>query len=492
MLAPWVIDEMKDVDLNDKRLNDRLSEVLAQLGGHPTASIPAACGGYAEMMAAYRLFDNEKVRFDNVIAPHIEATRRRMAEQPVVILAQDTTEIDLTRPEQPVAGAGPLDNGARRGVFLHPLVGFTADGTPLGTVHATVWTRDDAPPPSKSEREAKRKHTPIEEKESQRWIDTLQQADEQADRAPDTRFVCVADSEADIYELLADAQSESSQVEWIVRASQNRALLQDEKTVDNSEPGEVQANHLREQVLTQDVLFTHTITVRGRKAKVSCETRGRRQPRQSRTAEVEVRAARVTLRPPWRHDRKLSEVTLNVVLVREINPPADETAVEWILLTSLPIDTAEQVRKVIQYYCVRWMIEVLFRTLKSGCRVEDRRFEHIDRFLPCLAVYLIITWRTLFVCRLGREFPEISCEAVFEPSEWKSVYHVVRREPPPAKPPTLSEMVRMVAQLGGYVNRPRADEPGPQTVWLGLQRTHDIALCWQIFGPETKTENVLV
>ena len=85
MLAPWVMEEMEDVNLQDKRLNDRLSEVLAQLGGHPTASIPAACGGHAEMTAAYRFFANEKVRFDNVLAPHIEATRRRMREQSVVI-----------------------------------------------------------------------------------------------------------------------------------------------------------------------------------------------------------------------------------------------------------------------------------------------------------------------------------------------------------------------------------------------------------------------
>jgi hypothetical protein len=86
----------------------------------------------------------------------------------------------------------------------------------------------------------------------------------------------------------------------------------------------------------------------------------------------------------------------------------------------------------------------------------------------------------------GTEFPDISCEAVFEPAEWQSVYQIVKRDPPPKQPPTLREMVRLVAQLGGYVNRKREDEPGPQTVWLGLQRLHDIALCWQVFGPGAK------
>ena len=90
MLAPWVIEEMKNADLQDKRLNDRLAAVLNQLAGHPNASIPAAAGGCAEMMAAYRFFDNPKVGFENILQPHIDSTCKRMAEQPVVILAQDT------------------------------------------------------------------------------------------------------------------------------------------------------------------------------------------------------------------------------------------------------------------------------------------------------------------------------------------------------------------------------------------------------------------
>ena len=409
-----------------------------------------------------------------------------MAEQPVVVVAQDTTEVELTRPKQQVDGAGPLDGDKRRGCFLHPLMGFTPDGTPLGTVYAEVWTRANEAPTPKSDREKERKHTPIEDKESMRWVDSYRQTRELAVQIPETQFVCVADSEADIYELMQEAQEEPRTVDWIVRACQDRALQTDTKQEKTA------ANHLRERVLNEDVLFTKTITVRGRDAKISCETRGRRQPRESRTAKVAVRAARVTLRAPWRHDRKLCDISVNVVLVTEIDPPKDDVPVEWILLTSLPIDSVEQVRAVIQYYCVRWMIEVFFRTLKSGCRIEKRRFEHLDRVLSCLAVYLIVTWRTLFVCRLGREFPDISCEAVFEPAEWKSVYYVVHKAPPPSTPPKLQEMVRMIAQLGGYVNRKRSDEPGPQTVWLGLQRAHDIANCWLVFGPESSKEEILV
>jgi hypothetical protein len=477
MLAPWAIDEMKTVDLKDKRLNKRLLEVLSQLGNRPTASIPAACGGHAEMTAAYRLFDNDKVTFDEVLQPHQDQSRQRMSAQSVVLMVQDTTEVDVTRPDQQVFGAGPLDGGSRRGALLHLLHAFTPDGTPLGTLHAkTIIRSDDAVGASVLSR-YERAATPIEEKESHRWVTGLRQAAREASHCSNTQVIMIADSEADIYEVLTEGIAEPRCVEWIVRACQNRAL----------DEGQSQA-YVREQVLAQPMLFTQTVKVRGRKAKVSCEKRGRRQPRESREATVEVRAGTVTLRAPWRADRKLPDVTLNVVLVRELNPPANDEPVEWMLLTSLPVADAEQARQVVQYYCVRWMVEVLFRTLKMGCRVEERLFEHIDRLLTCLAVYLIVAWRTLYVCRLGRSYPEISCEAVFEPAEWKAVYQVVNRKAPPSKPPGLAEMLRFVGQLGGYVNRKRDDPPGPQTIWIGLQRMHDMALCWQTFGPGAQQE----
>src|SRR5712691_668132 len=291
MLAPWVMDEMRTADLKDKRLDARLREVLAQLAARPTASIPAACGGRAEMEAAYRLFDNDQVSFDNILQPHQEATRRRLAGQAVVILAQDTTEIDLTRPEQQVLGAGPLDGGTRRGALLHVLHAFTPDGTPLGTLQATPWTRAEAPPRRQTLTQAERWATPLEEKESYRWVVALRQAREEAQRHASTHIVCVADSEADIYEVLTEGMGEPRSADWIVRACQNRAL-QDEQGQEKTAP------YLREQLLVQPVLFRKTLSIRGRKAKVRCSTRGREQPRASRQAEVEVRATRVMLRPP--------------------------------------------------------------------------------------------------------------------------------------------------------------------------------------------------
>jgi hypothetical protein len=475
MVAAWAEREMESVDLNDSRLDGRIAILLSDLGNHPNLSIPAACRGRAEMQAAYRFFDNDAVSFDKVLAPHIERTRQRMAGHETVLMIQDTTEADLTRPGQAVAGAGRLDD-SRRGILVHPLHAFTPDGTPLGTAWAQCLNRTEEKIKETAEQKRLRlKQTPIEEKESMRWLEGMRQSRAIAGQLPQTRIVCIGDSEADMYELFAEPRGEPGgpMADWLIRACQDRAL-------DSSEHDE--HRKLLAAVSAAPLLYEADLLVRGRKAKVAGDKRERHQPRESRRATAQVRATEMTLRPPWRAGVKLPPVKVNVVLVQESDPPAGEPPVQWILMTTLPITTPQDVRRIVEYYCVRWNIEILFRTLKSGCRIEDRRFEHVDRMTRCLAVYLIVAWRTLFVCRLGREFPDADCEALFEPSEWKAVWTAVHRKAPPKKPPPLREMVHLIAQLGGYIKRP-GSEPGPQTVWIGLQRMNDLAWAWDAFGP---------
>jgi hypothetical protein len=473
MIAPWAEVEVAGADFGDTRLDDRFVMLLSTLGSRPNLSIPAACLGRAEIKAAYRFFDNDKVTFEKVIEPHLAQTKDRMAEHELVLLVQDTTEIDLTRPEQDVKGVGELD-GARQGFLLHEMHAFIPEGIPLGTVWAEALNRiEGVSHVSAAEKRRTRKQMPIEDKESLRWLTGLREARQVARELPAVRCVCVADSESDIYEVFAEPRGEPP-VHWLIRACQDRALDGDT------------AQRLRDQVLATPKLYEVELLIRGRQAKTAAEDRARRQNRETRPAKVEVRAACVTLRAPYRPDRKLPPVTVNVVLVREANPPPGETPVEWVLVTTLPIDTLEQVRTIVEYYCVRWCIEILFRTLKSGCRIEHRRFEHIDRVLPCLGLCLIVAWRTLFVCRMGRSCPDLDCEAIFEPSEWKAVWTAVKRTKPPKQVPRLSAMVHLVASLGGYIER-ATSEPGTQTLWIGIQRMHDLAWAWDTFGLEAKT-----
>ena len=471
-MAVSLSNEVSAAQFGDQRLTKRLGKLVDELGAKPTMSVPAATKGRAEMEAAYRFFDNRKVSPERILQPHIDATRQRIIQADVVLLVQDTTELDLTRPKQQVEGAGPIECATRLGAFFHPLVVFDAHGLPLGVAWQKSWARDqiETELTAKEKREQRRK-MPIEEKESIRWVEGIRAAREVAEACPQTPCVCVADSEADIYEMFSEPRTTGDgQLHLLVRTCQDRALS------DRDE------NWL-EAVRATPCLYRCSVNVSAREPKIKGDTRKRRQRRDARIAEVEVRATTVTLRPPHRPDRKLPEVTVNLVLVEETKPPEGETPIQWLLVTSLPIAESEQVRQIVSYYCIRWQIEIYFRALKSGCRIEARQFEKLGRLLNSLAVYSIVAWKIMYLCRLGRECPDLDCDVIFEPSEWKSVFMTVRDEEPPSTPPTLNEIIRMIAMLGGYVNRTSTD-PGPQTLWLGLQRVHDLSTAWETFGPE--------
>lgn len=467
--------EVAAANFGDKRLNKRLGLIIQRSEKHPNLSIPAAMPGRAEMEAAYRFFANENVTPEKIHAPHYAMTKQRIAEHPVCLLVQDTTELDLTRPNQQMEGVGPMSSNSQFGAFTHPLMAFAPDGIPLGLVWQKTWARDViATEITAQEKSKKRKETPIEEKESIRWIEGLRAAREVANECPQTKCVLVCDSESDIYELFAEPRTtdHDRSLDILVRGCQDRATSENDES-------------MLDLVRATACRYRAVVNVSSRKAKTKVETRKRQMDRPARTTEVEVRCSKITLRPPYRHDRTLESVTVNVVLVEETNPPEGQVPIQWMLITTLPIETDDQVRDVVAHYCVRWGIEVYFKTLKSGCRVEDRQFEFLDRELNALAVFMLVAWRVMLLCRMGRTCPDLDCEVLFEASEWQSVYMIVKKKAPPSKPPRLNEVIRMIASLGGYVPRSKA-EPGTQTLWIGLQRMHDFANCYDSFGPPSR------
>ena len=478
MAQQWIADELETADLGDKRLNERFQTILEAFSDRPNASIPAACGGRNELEAAYRFCDHENVSPEKILQPHFDATIKRCQAQKIILCPQDTTELDFSRPHQQVHGAGPLDGSSRRGAFAHLNETFTVDGTPLGAIGVKIWARKESdesqPKLTPKQKEARRAALPIEEKESFRWLEGIRDSQKLAEKCPGTTVVSLSDSEGDIYDLFVEPRK-SDNFHWIIRACLIRPVLDDG----------VKVGMIRDMLVLQPVLFTNGITVRARKQLISCEKSPRRTTRVGRTANVEVRACGITIKAPARSKYAIRSVTMNAVLVMEPNPPAGEPAIEWILLTTLPISTLDEVRLVIQYYTVRWMIEIYFRTLKSGCRIEERRFETLARMLACTAVYMIVAWRTLYVCRLGRSCPEMESDMVFDASEWQSVWMVLHRgEALPTKSPPLTEMVKFIAQLGGYVEHgSHPGPPGVETVWKGLQRMRDLAWSWETFGP---------
>lgn len=441
--SSWAIDEMLAVKLDDKRLNRRVAQVLAQLGDKPTPSIPTACKGWAETLAAYRLFDNDKVTMEKILAAHEKATAARIGQHAVALCIEDTTEVDYSNKKE-TKGLGPLTYEARQGLFLHPTLAVTPDRVPLGCLRGFVWTRDI----KLHGKEKELWKIAIEEKESFRWIEGYRRVSKLAAEVPQTQLVYVADRESDIYELFIEAQGQRAAL--LIRASQDRKLFDGGK--------------LWEQARKSLSLGTVEFDL------------PKRDKQPGRRVSQALRTLRVKLKAPYRIGKKLPDVEVTVILAKEENPPLGMEPVEWMLLTTRSVTTFDDAAQMMQWYLCRWQIEVFFHILKNGCKIEKLQLENIDRLKPAIALYMIIAWRVLYLTMLGRKCPNISCDTVFDTEEWQAVYIVTKKAHPPKEPPRLNEMVKMIAGYGGYLNRKGDGEPGPKTLWIGLQRVRDFVL----------------
>lgn len=265
----------------------------------------------------------------------------------------------------------------------------------------------------------------------------------------DTQIVCVADREGDIYEIYDEASSQSSAAHWLIRAHYDRLI--------KAEKGTNSTNKMRACVKESGSIGTikFEIPLKGKKRK--------------RAVQQEIFLKEVTLLPSARK-KKLGAlpVKTNVIIASEINPPANEKPIEWVLLTSVNVTNLAEATQVIQWYICRWQIEIYFKILKSGCKIEKLQLTNAKRFNACLALYMIIAWRILFITMLGREYPNIDCDSVFDVIEWQTAYIVANHKKPPNKTPTLVEMIMIVAKLGGFLGRKSDGEPGPSVIWQGL------------------------
>jgi hypothetical protein len=457
-MCDGIATELVGIDLGDKRLNERSVRIIELLAADPEASVNAACGVWSDTIAAYRFFDNSSVEPEQILQPHVEATKRRMKEHSVVLIAQDTTELDfsLHAPND----AGCLNTKDRFGLYDHTHLALTPERLCLGVVGVEQFDRT----PESLGKAQERKNLPIEEKESFRWLTGYRLASKLAGECPDTQIISVADSEADIYDIFLEVEQHSTPADFVIRAKEARSTP--ERDPDS---GPAVYRKVRDEVSASEVLVRKTVDL------------SQTPKRKARKAELEIRALCLTVKPP--HARShLPTVTLNLVLVEEVNGPQDDTDVSWLLLTTLPIDTVEDVLRVIDYYVARWAIEVYFRVFKTGCRVEEMQLKTTSRVKKCLAFYKIIAWRVIYLTYLNRECPSLPCTAVFDDCEWKSVWRVTTKSELPNNPPTLSEFMPLLTQLGGYNNRPSEPPPGPQAIWTGIRRMTDFAIAWVAFG----------
>ena len=447
----WAQRELGGASLGDRRLSQRLVILASQLAAHPSASIPQACGLWGQSKAAYRFFDNDKVNENDLLAPHYQNTKERLKDHPVVLAVQDTTQIDFTS-HPGTTGLGILSDPEHRGLFYHPTLLVSPEKTPLGLAHHLVWER----PQKDFGKRHTRRSRPIAAKESQKWLTSLEAMAQLQVKLPQVRLVSVADREADVFDFFIKAQELN--LHLLVRAAWNRSVTHPEK-------------YLWDQLENVDPAGHLTLEV------------PRRPGKAARRATLAVRFSPVSLLPPKyrRGDPTLPAVSLWAVYAKEEEPPPGEAAISWFLLTSIPVTSVAEALEKLHWYTCRWQIELFFKILKSGCRIEQLQLETAARLRRCLALYAVVAWRILYLTMESRRVPHLSCEALLAPEEWQALCCFTRRtSKPPGKPPTLQEATKMIGQLGGFLGRTRDGFPGPATLWQGMQRLADIVIAWRL------------
>jgi hypothetical protein len=331
----WAEQEFGRVDFPDARLRPRLLGLAAAFAAQPTAPIPVALQGNAsETKAAYRFFNNPQVDLHTLLHPHYEATAARIAEQPVVLTAQDTTSLNYDA-HPATRDLGPINTRAdgAQGLKLHDTLALTPAGVPLGLIDIRVWARDA----QQTDQAASRKQRPIEDKESQRWLDSFRRTAAFQRLCPDTRLISVADREADIYELFQEATQDPDGPDLLVRA--NRATQRRVDDADNEQ------TPLWRLLPTRPLLGTCDLAIPARGG------------RKARVATLEIRCTAIQLHPPKRL-KGAPALALWAVHAIEPEPPAGAEAVEWLLLTTVASLTLEDALERLRWYAVRWNIEI--------------------------------------------------------------------------------------------------------------------------------------
>jgi hypothetical protein len=469
----WIESEFQTVQLGDVRRPKRLKKVVEGMWQAPGASQRGAAGTWAGAMGSYRLWNAPEVTAEAILAAHRDQVRERSRDHRMLLHIQDTTELDLTRHKQ-VQGLGPLTESTRRGLFAHGEYVVQEDGLPLGLWHSHLWTRSDE---EYGQTHLRQKQS-IEEKESYRWLEGFRRACHLRALCPKQLVIGLADREGDIYEIFEEHHQRLLRGEpvahWIIRSQHDRNI-----TAVNEEDLE-QHTHLRAAMAAAPLLGGQSLEIRTKKQCNKVKGNRKWTLRTARTAQLEIRASVVELLPPRRPGgQKLTPLAITVVMAQEINPPAGEEPIEWILLTDFKVRTLKKALQILGLYTLRWQIEVFHRILKSGCQVEDYPPEDIQGLRPRLAAQMIIAWRIHYVTLVGRECPELPADVVFDEWEWKPLVVVFCGKNAPLQTPRLAQMIAWIAKLGGYIGRKGDGPAGPQTIWKGMAKMFAYGELWR-------------
>jgi hypothetical protein len=436
-------------ELGDKRRTRRLVKVASALAAHTGRSVLRACDGdKAASEGAYRLIRNDAVSAQAIAEGGFEATARLARGHETLLAVEDSTSLSYGHSVSEELGPTNSRREAKaRGLMVHSVLLLDADGErTLGLIEQQRWCRDAATHGKKH----RRKQRAYEDKESAKWERASRHLEQRLGAEVMARVISVCDREADIYEYLRFKCGQR----YVVRAAWNRRT-QDERA------------RLFEQLAVAPVLGEHEVEV---------AQRGGPAGRKARRARLEVRCMAVTLRAPKR-DESLGPVTVNALYAYEAQPAGDgQACVEWMLLTSEPVQTLEQAHRVLRYYALRWRIEEFHKAWKSGTGVEQQRMhsaENLERAVVMLAFVAVRLLQLREALLDDEERSRQPCTEVLTEAEWKVLWLTRTRQRPPEQPPSLKWAYEAIARLGGWTDTKRTGRASWDTVWDGWFRLQD-------------------
>ena len=434
--------EFADAQLGDERRTHRLQGVVRAAARSPGHSFPKMVKSDVELEGVYRFLSNEAVESGLVLKPHVAETMKRARQATTCLIVHDTTEFDFKGDARDGLG---FTNSKNSGFYAHFALAVLPGEArlPLGVCGLEHFVR------TKRKRKTRKPHSYYTaqdpKRESLRWFRMLDAVEDQRDG-----FQCihVMDREGDIFDLMAAAVERKAR--FIIRGDKERALadgagyLQD--VLQNLEPRAYRKAEVSARFATKR---HHTI----RKA--------RKITRKARTAKLSIGSATVELRRPKTGHAAAKSLKVNVVYVWEKSPPRGEDPIDWLLVTTEPIETKKQLLAVVDNYRSRWVIEDFFKVLKTGCAFEKRQLESYHALTNALAVFAVVAWRLLLIRALARQDPAGGATSAFTDVQLAILQHHLNLSKPLV---TTNDALLALARLGGHIKN--NGDPG----WLTLGR----------------------
>jgi hypothetical protein len=443
-------------------------DYAARQAAQPDASTNAVCAGDdAVAEGTYRWMRNSAIDSKSVDEGPFRATVDACRGRGLILAVQDTTTLTFSHALAAELGSvGEVEGHHVGGILVHSTLMIDAQSRePLGLIDQQRWSRPTVPVRGESTRpkavqdHRKRAH---EEKESVKWEQATQRM---SGRLGDTsNVVTVCDREADIYDYINYLVDHGQR--FVLRAGQDRCLL-------------TPNGRLFELMAKQPVIGTRLVQISQRGAQRGSWKQNKREGRSARTASMSIRKATVELaRPTKRHDGPES-VEIRVVYLQERNAPKGEKPAEWLLLTGEPVAKRAQVDQVIGYYECRWLIEEFHKAWKTGCRLEQRRFQSLGNTERFLAVTAPIAVRILQLRTMAHLNPDEPCSAVLSGARWQCLAAKVEPgRPVPKRPPTIGWATLAIARLGGWRDTKQTGRIGWQALWRGWSKLEDLVEGW--------------